>query len=268
MCRHLAYLGPRVRVADVLVAPEHALLEQTWAPADMRGSGTVNADGFGFGWYDGPGDALRYRRAVPMWADGSLPDLAGAIRTTHLVAAARNGTTAMPVTETACAPFRHGRWLFSHNGVVLGWPASVAALAETLPAADLAQLEAPTDSALLWALALRRLRDGMAVDEVVAGLTTDVARAAPGSRLNLLLSDGTTVAATAWGHSLSVLEGADRLVVSSEPFGAGDEEWQAVPDQTLVMLTGSGVKTRPLQGPPPRPAGADPGADPVGRRRR
>ena len=66
MCRHVAYLGPPVRVADLLLAPRHSLLEQTWAPADMRGSGTVNVDGFGFGWYDGPGDdALRYRRAVP-----------------------------------------------------------------------------------------------------------------------------------------------------------------------------------------------------------
>jgi glutamine amidotransferase len=88
-----------------------------------------------------------------MWADGSLPDLARSIRTTSLVAAARNGTTGMPVTESACAPFRHGRWLFSHNGLVAGWPASVESLAESLTAIDLMRLEAPTDSALLWALA-------------------------------------------------------------------------------------------------------------------
>ena len=61
-------------LAEVVLDPSHGLLEQTWAPADMRGSGTVNADGFGVGWYDGDGDALRYRRAVPMWcAPGSRP---------------------------------------------------------------------------------------------------------------------------------------------------------------------------------------------------
>ena len=257
MCRHLAYLGAPVTVADVLLAPQHSLLEQTWAPADMRGSGTVNADGYGFGWYDGHGDALRYRRAVPMWADGSLPDLARSLRTTSLVAAARNGTTGMPVTESACAPFRHGRWLFSHNGVVSGWPATVESLAESLPAIDLMRLEAPTDSALLWALALRQLLDGTAVEEVVERLTTEVAHAAPGSRLNLLLSDGETVAASAWGHSLSVLEGPDHVLVSSEPFGATTEGWQPVPDQTLVVVTADDTKMRPLTGPPPLRADHD-----------
>ena len=214
----------------------------------MRGSGTVNADGFGLGWYDGDGAARRYRRAVPMWADGSLPDLAGSIRTTALVAAARNGTTGMPVTETACAPFHHERWLFSHNGVVMGWPTSVSSLAEDLPTTDLLRLEAPTDSALLWAVALRRLLDGEGVATVVERLTTAVAAAAPGSRLNLLLSDGETVAASTWGHSLSVLEDSEQLLVSSEPFGERTDGWQPVPDRHLVELTSSGAKIRPLEG--------------------
>ncbi len=256
MCRHLAYLGAPVSVAELLLAPEHSLLEQTWAPADMRGSGSVNADGFGFGWYDGPGDARRYRRSVPMWADGSLADLGRAIRTTTLVAAARNGTTGMPVTETACAPFRHGRWLFSHNGVVTGWPATVEALAGTLPTADLMRLEAPTDSALLWALALRRLLDGHDPERVVEEVTTEVAQAAPGSRLNLLLTDGSTVVASTWGHSLSVLEAPDHVLVSSEPFGGADG-WQPVPDRQLVVATTDGIKTRPLS--PTLPGPPEPG---------
>jgi glutamine amidotransferase len=258
MCRHLAYLGPPVVAADVLLTPAHSLLEQTSAPCDMRGSGVVNADGFGLGWYDGQGDARRYRRAVPMWADGSLPDLARTIRSSALVAAVRNGTTGMPVTETACAPFHHGRWLFSHNGVVVGWPETVATLADALPTSELLRLEAPTDSALLWALARRRLLDGASVEEVVESLTLEVGHAAPGSRLNLLLTDGETIAATTWGHSLSVLEGSDHVLVSSEPVGEHTDVWQPVPDQTLVVLTGSGAKTRPLAGPAPRRADIDP----------
>jgi glutamine amidotransferase len=245
VCRHLAYLGPPATVAELLLDPSHSLLEQTWAPADMRGSGSVNADGFGFGWYAGPGDALRYRRAVPMWADGSLPDLARTIRTTALLAAARNGTVGMPVTETACAPFREGRWLFSHNGVVEGWPDALEDHARALPVRDLLRLEAPTDSALLWALARRLLLDGEPTERVVERLTTEVGETAPGSRLNLLLGDGETAAASTWGHSLSVLEATDRVVISSEPFGDA-EDWQAVPDRHLVVATAEGAKTRPL----------------------
>ena len=47
MCRHLAYLGPAVPLAALLLDPPHSLLRQSWAPRDMRGGGSVNADGFG-----------------------------------------------------------------------------------------------------------------------------------------------------------------------------------------------------------------------------
>ena len=234
MCRHLAYLGPPVPVGELLLEPRHSLLEQTWAPADMRGSGSVNADGFGFGWYDGPGDALRYRRDVPMWADGSLPDLARSIRTTALVAAVRNGTAGMPVTETACAPFRHGRWLFSHNGVVRGWPHSVAPLAAALPVTDLLTLDAPTDAALLWALVRHRLRAGADPADALAAVVTEVAAAAPGSRLNLLLTDGTGIWATAWDHALSVRTDEHSALVVSEPLEP-TARWTAVPDRHLLV---------------------------------
>ena len=51
MCRHLAYLGPPVTLAAVLLDPPHGLVHQSYAPADMRGDVAVNADGFGAGWY-------------------------------------------------------------------------------------------------------------------------------------------------------------------------------------------------------------------------
>ncbi|MGW4567411.1 class II glutamine amidotransferase, partial [Streptomyces sp. NPDC004561] len=76
MCRHLAYLGPEEPLGRILVEPAHSLFRQSWAPRRQR-YGTVNADGFGVGWY-APGDAApaRYRRAGPIWADLSFADLA------------------------------------------------------------------------------------------------------------------------------------------------------------------------------------------------
>jgi gamma-glutamyl hercynylcysteine S-oxide hydrolase len=57
MCRHLAYLGPPLPLAALLFDPPHSLVEQSFAPRDMRGGGRINADGFGVGWYP-PGAAL------------------------------------------------------------------------------------------------------------------------------------------------------------------------------------------------------------------
>jgi len=246
MCRHLAYLGTPVSLARILLDPSRSLLQQSWAPCDMRGSGSVNADGFGVGWYDGHGRTVRYRRSVPMWADPSFADLAQSVHTQGMLAAVRNGTTGMPVTESACAPFREGPWLFSHNGIVAGWPHTLSALAGGLDTTDLMTLEAPTDSAVLWALLRRRLLQGDDLVESVENLTVDVARAAPESRVNLLAMDGETIVASTFGHSLSVLREADGVVVSSEPFGDSDESWQSIPDRHLVIATASSLKIQPL----------------------
>ncbi|MEV6703484.1 class II glutamine amidotransferase, partial [Streptomyces sp. NPDC051453] len=80
MCRQLAYLGPSAPLGDVLVTPPHSLLRQSWEPRRQR-HGTVNADGFGVGWYaDGDPVPARYRRAGPIWGDQSFADLARVVR--------------------------------------------------------------------------------------------------------------------------------------------------------------------------------------------
>lgn len=234
MCRHLAYLGPPTSLAALLLDRPHSLLRQSWAPQDMRHGGTVNADGFGAGWYTGEPEPVRYRRSTPMWSDAGFPGLARSVTTSAAVAAVRSATVGMPVVETACAPFADGPWLFSHNGVVAGWPDSVAGLAAELPVTDLLTLDAPTDSALLWAMVRRRLRSGRPPATAVSTVVDAVAKVAPGSRLNLLLSDGHTVVGTSWGHSLSIWRDEDAVVISSEPWD-DDPLWREVPDHRLVV---------------------------------
>jgi glutamine amidotransferase len=240
VCRHLAYVGEPVRLADLLLTPPHSLLRQSWAPRDMRGGGTVNADGYGIGWYTGDPEPVRVRRSAPMWTDAALPGLAGSISSGGVLAAVRSATVGMPVVETACAPFTSGPWLFSLNGLVRGWPSSVAGLAARLPVTDLLLMDAPTDAALLWALVRALLSAGMPPAEAVASVVTDVAAAAPGSRLNLLLTDGTAVVGTAWTHALWVRALPGAVVVASEPYDE-DPGWQEVPDGHLVTATPSGV---------------------------
>lgn len=244
MCRHLAYLGPPTTLAALLLAPPYGLLRQSYAPADMRGGGTINADGFGVGWYPGPGPPIgRYRSERPIWSDPSFAEVAAATVARAVLAAVRSATVGMPVSAHACAPFTDGRWLFSHNGVVTGWPASVADLAGALPVTDLMTLDAPTDAALLWALARRGLHAGTPPAEVLHGLVTTIAAVAPGSRLNLLLTDGASVYATAWGHALSVRVEPDAVLVASEPTD-GLAGWEPVADQNLIIATAGHCSTR------------------------
>ncbi|ASW55144.1 ergothioneine biosynthesis protein EgtC [Plantactinospora sp. KBS50] len=246
MCRHLCYLGPPVPLAALLFDPPYSLARQSWAPRDMRGGGTINADGFGVGWYPDPaGPPVRYRRATPLWGDATLPELARVTRSPAVLAAVRSATVGMPVVESGAAPFADDGWLFSHNGLVRGWPESVAPLAAELPTTDLLTLAAPTDSALLWALLRRRLRAGEPAGTAVADTVRAVARAAPGSRLNLLLTDGRTVLATTAGHALSVRPHGGAVLVASEPLD-DDPAWRPVPENHLLTATTDDLRVEPM----------------------
>ncbi len=245
MCRHLAYLGPAAPIRALVIDPPHGLYRQSWAPREQR-HGTVNADGFGVGWYaDGDPAPARYRRDRPIWNDASFADLARVTRTGALLAAVRSATAGTVHGECAAAPFCAGPWLFSHNGALPGWPESTARLASVLPPADLLALEARTDSALIWALVLHRLRAGAELGDALAAVVLDVAAQTAG-RLNLLLTDGVTIAATAWGDTLYYrLDPAGAVLVASEP---GDDEpgWVAVPDRSLLLAQAEKARYVPL----------------------
>jgi gamma-glutamyl hercynylcysteine S-oxide hydrolase len=260
MCRHLAYLGPATSLRDLLIDPPHGLYRQSWAPRFQR-YGTVNADGFGAGWY-APGDPVpaRYRRAVPIWSDPSFADVARVTRSGAVLAAVRSATEGTAPGEASAAPFAADRWLFSHNGALPGWPATLATAAATLAPEDLLGLEARCDSALVWALVLKELRTGVPPGDA---LSATVRRIATG-RLNLLLTDGTTIAATTWGDTLYHLHRPGHCVlVASEPTD-DDPRWEPVPDRTLLLATPEAVRVTPLapdEPPgPPRPGAASPGA--------
>jgi gamma-glutamyl hercynylcysteine S-oxide hydrolase len=243
MCRHLAYLGPPAALRSVLIDPPFGLYRQAWAPRRQR-HGTVNADGFGIGWYaDGDPVPARYRRAVPMWGDPSLPDLARVVKSGAVLAAVRSATPGMALGESAVAPFASGRWLFSHNGALNGWPTSAEQL--SVPNRDLLSLEAMVDSALLWALVRQRLRAGDPAGVALATTIRAIEAAGGSGRFNFLMTDGESVVATAAGDTLWYRQADGSVTVASEP---GDDEpgWTEVPDRQVLTATPAGVSVQPL----------------------
>ncbi|WP_182345608.1 ergothioneine biosynthesis protein EgtC [Tomitella gaofuii] len=265
MCRHLVCLGPARTVASAATHGRHALARQAWAPQQMRGGGTINADGFGACWWasDGPPGVGQHRTTLPIWSDPALgravagdgadagegdgPAVRGAleqIRATAILAAVRSATAGMAVSAQACAPFTDGRWAFSHNGVVRGWPGSVAGLADEIPAAEAMRSEAATDSVFLWQLFRARIAAGLDAADAAATLVQDVEARAPGSRLNLLATDGERVVATAWRHSLWVHDMPDELWIASEP--TTDAGWSEVADGALVDARIGRVRSEPI----------------------
>ena len=245
MCRHLAYLGPPATLRSVIIDPPHGLYRQAWAPRRQR-FGTMNVDGFGVGWYAG-GDPVpaRYRHPGPIWGDESFADVARVTSAGAMLAAVRSATAGTDHGASAIAPFVSGPWLFSHNGKIDGWPASVAGLVGTLPAEALLRLEARVDSALLWALALDRLRRGRAPGEALTDVIGMLRAAGVTGRFNFLLTDGRVIAATAAGDTLFYRRRDGAVVVASEP-GDNGPGWTEVPDDSIVTATAEQVGVAPL----------------------
>lgn len=229
MCRHLAWLGRPRTLVDLIVAPPHSLFRQSWAPRRQR-YGTVNADGWGIGFYvGGDPEPGRWRSARPLWNDPSFPSVGRLVRSGCVLAAVRSATEGMPVDEVSAAPFLAGGWLFSHNGRV---DRSV------LPPSHRA--ESTVDSALLVAHVAEQ-----GVDRI-SETVRSVGAADPSARLNLLATDGRSIVATTWGDTLCTLQTPDGVAVASEPYD-DDPRWTDVPDRHLVSVTAAGITLTPLE---------------------
>ena len=250
MCRHLAYLGPPVTLASLVLDPPHSLLRQSHAPGQMAEPGLINADGFGVGWYEPRirPEPARYRRAQPIWTDASFASLAGVVTSGCVLAAVRAASPGFPIEESGAAPFAGGRWLFSLNGFLADWPRAAAGLRDLLPAAAVTTVESPSDAALLWAVLRVRLEGGTPLPDAVASLWRDGV-ALGGGRLNLLATDGVTAVATTYGNSLHTVVGAGWSLIASEPLD-GDPGWTPVPDGSLVVATATDLTVQPLPGRP------------------
>ena len=151
MCRWMAWSGQPVIVEELLFEPPHGLIDQSLH--SRMGVETTNGDGFGLGWYgagEGPGV---YRSVAPAWGDANLRELAAHIESPLFIAHVR-ATTGTAIQQTNCHPFRHGRWLFVHNGVVAGFHEMRRELMLEVAPELFPDIQGSTDSEVLFHLAL------------------------------------------------------------------------------------------------------------------
>jgi gamma-glutamyl hercynylcysteine S-oxide hydrolase len=240
MCRHLAYLGPAVALDTLLFEPEHSLLRQASSPR-FQTVGHDNPHGFGAGWFTDAGSPpARYRAAKPIWADDEFASRAHHERAVAVLAAVRNATPGSAIDERGNAPFISQNYLFSLNGSITGFRDGIeTALRERVSPGRSEGIEGDTDAELLFAMALDHLDRGASVADALVATVRTVTELARGS-LNLMLTDGETIAATAYGNSLFTHAERTVRVVASEPYD-DDLSWQAVPDRSVVTADAHGV---------------------------
>ena len=73
MCRWLAYTGSPIQMDELLLKPEHSMIDQSRNAKES--TYTINADGFGVGWYTDEGEPGLYHDVRPIWNDQNFAEL-------------------------------------------------------------------------------------------------------------------------------------------------------------------------------------------------
>jgi predicted glutamine amidotransferase len=244
MCRLAAYLGPAIALEEIIVAPDHSLLEQSQHASEAKLA--VNGDGFGFAWYDEAAEPGLYRDVLPAWSDGNLPSLCRMIRSRLFLAHVR-ASTAGETSRVNCHPFAHKNWSFMHNGQVPDIHRIRRPLEAMLPDDLYALRRGTTDSELIFLLLLTfGLSDDpvSAVDKVLQTLVDQSCYGAgkDAVRLTCVFSDGQAVYAFRHAsddrHPTLYLQAGEGggWTLASEPLDGDPVSWTEVEPDVLVRL--------------------------------
>src|SRR5687767_13944531 len=175
MCRWMAWHGQPVLIEELLFKTRHGIVDQSLH--SRMGAEPTNGDGFGLGWYGGGKGPAVYHSVAPAWGDANLRELAAHVESPLFLAHIR-AAIGSPVQQTNCHPFRHGQWLFVHNGYI----AEIHDLRRDLMLAIdpelFAEVEGSTDTEVVFhlALTLGLEQDPVGALERTVGLIEDVAR--------------------------------------------------------------------------------------------
>ncbi|MFJ7146845.1 class II glutamine amidotransferase [Streptomyces sp. NPDC100445] len=154
MCRWLAYSGTPILLDTILYRPAHSLIDQSLHA--RLGVETTNGDGFGVGWYTPdptPDTPAIVRDTGPAWSNRNLREIADHVRSPLFFAHIR-ASTGTAVQQTNCHPFRHGRWMWMHNGAITDFNRMRRDLALAVDPALFPHVEGSTDSEMMFYLAL------------------------------------------------------------------------------------------------------------------
>ncbi|HSO98695.1 MAG TPA: class II glutamine amidotransferase [Solirubrobacteraceae bacterium] len=152
MCRWLAaYTGSPILLERALYSPAHSLIDQSLH--SELGAEATNGDGFGVGWYDDQPTPGVFRSVEPAWNDANLRELAAHVESNLFFAHIR-AAIGSAVQQTNCHPFRHGRWLFMHNGYIAELASVKRDLALAVDESLYPAIAGQADTELLFYLAL------------------------------------------------------------------------------------------------------------------
>jgi predicted glutamine amidotransferase len=273
MCRWLAYSGSPILIEGLLYKPKHSLIDQSLHA--RMGVDTTNGDGFGVGWYSPEVEIPAVFHSIePAWNDRNLREVASHVYSPLFLAHIR-ASTGTAVQQTNCHPFRHGNWLWVHNGLIRDFHLVRRDLALAVDESLYASIEGSTDSETMFYLALTfgLEDDPPAAVERMVGFVEEVGRR-HGVEYPIQMTIGTSNGKSIWAFrysserdsrtlfystdvrsvrklhpDLALLEtiSDESRIIVSEPLGDLAGAWNEVPESTYGVVQDGDDEMRPFR---------------------
>lgn len=266
MCRHYGFRANEpTKVECTLVHAQNALLAQS--RADLRGRN--HTDGWGIAVYNQELPEVE-RRATAAYQDVHFNAIAARLYAKTVVAHVRKSTIGGPSLANT-HPFVFNCWSMCHNGTVSGFHQLQESLIQETAAEFRSHRLGTTDSEQLFYWLLTRMQeagisarvpcqDEISLTRVIAESLREIVRRCLAvsdhpPRLNIIMTDGDTMIATRWRHSLywcyyNALEKCEHcgvphvehrpgidyraIVVASEPISR--HEWYEFPNYSILSV--------------------------------
>lgn len=230
------YVGPAIRLGEIVSLPVHSLVVQSYKPREMQ-SGTVNADGYGAALWldDGRPEPALYRTAVPIWADPNLEWMNERLRVRSVIAAVRSATPGIGFELANVQPFAHRRMAFAHNGFVTDFRhGAQRRMRESLGQEAYESIAGSSDSEHLFAMVIDAGLAG-AIDRLDR-ICTELNRTAS---VTVVIGDGEQLTGLRWAHGMkpATLYAApfgEGVCMASEPLDGA--RWRELPIGEIVTL--------------------------------
>lgn len=268
MCRWLAYIGEPIYMDELLLKPEHSMIDQS-RHAELS-TYHVNADGFGVGWFGVHEEPGVYHDVRPIWNDLNFRDLASHVQS-HLFLCHIRASSGAGVNRSNCHPFRHGKWIFQHNGEINGFSEIRHALTCRIDPEIFSTMRGATDTETMFHLALtfglmtdprkgiQRMIEAVEEEREKAGIndpflmTVAVSdgtalhafrHASFGTPPSLYHSRSSAALQEASGASFSLPE--ESVIILSEPLDKVSEHWAEVPPSSALEVRPGHAVIQPI----------------------
>lgn len=253
MCRWMAYQGDTVYLESLLFEPDHSLIHQSLSA--RKSEVTVNADGFGLGWYDEREEPGLYHEILPAWSDCNLKSLAKHIKSGLFFAHVR-ASTGTATNRSNCHPFGYKNWLFMHNGQIGSYEDLRWQMDRLIPEHLYNERRGSTDSEVIFLL---MLANGLetdpqgAITKTLALILDLMARKniQEPLRFTAVLSNGKEMIAVRFSSdehapSLYCKRFESHIVIGSEPLELSGKGWTLIPEGHIAWIKDKSYEVTPL----------------------